>query len=129
MPVVWRGDEHRINVRTRQEFAVVVDGRATGILARAALRRADFVCLTRARLAAGAGPVAHGDQLGFLVAREDVQMPAAHGAAANETDVDALAGGDGAVAAARRCRDDPRHRQQRSGYAAPEKGAAGQAWP
>ena len=52
-------------------------------VARAALRRADFVRLTRARLAADAVHVAHGDQLCLLVAREDVQMPAAHGAAAN----------------------------------------------
>ena len=126
--MVWRGDEHRINVRTRQEFAVVVYGRATRKLVRAALRRADFVRLTRARLAADAVHVTHSDQLCFLVAREHVQMPAAHGAAANEADIDALVRRDRAIAAAHGCRDDPRHRQQRSGGATPKKSAARQAY-
>ena len=81
------------------------------IVARAALRRADVVRLSYALLPADAVHVTHGDQLGLLVAGEDLQMPAAHGAAANETDIDALAGCDRAVAAAHGCRDDPGHYQ------------------
>ena len=121
------GDDHRINVRPCQQFAVVVDGCAMAIRSRAALRRADVVRLAHALLAADAVHVAHSNQLGLLVAGEDLQMPAAHGATANQTDIDALAGRDCAVAAANRCRDNPGHRQQRSGCAAPKKGAAGQA--
>src|ERR1017187_2465640 len=127
MPVVRRGDEHRVNVWPRQQFAVVVDGRAMAIIADAALGGADLVRLARARIAAGGIHIAYGDQLGFLVAGEDVQMPAAHSATANEADIDALAGCDGAVAGADGRWDNPGHRQQRSRCTASKKGAAGEA--
>ena len=125
VPVVRRGDDHRVNVWPGQQLAVVVDARAMAIGSRAALRRADVVRLTHALLAADAVHVAHGDQLCLLVAREDVQMPAAHGAAANQADIDALVRRDRSVAAAHGCRNNPRHRQQRSGGAAPQKSTAG----
>jgi len=126
VPVIRRRDDHPINIRPRQQFPVIVDGRAAVKRARLAPRRADFVHPLRPLLPPDAVHVAHGHQLRLRMPGQDAQMPAAHRAQADQPDLDALAGRHRAVPAADGRRDNHGRRQQGSGAGAQQKGAARQ---
>ena len=93
MPSVPRGDQDGIDVRTRQDLAEVLGGRAALVVSTLRLGRVRgfdrVLCVIQAPFV----DVAHGDHLEVRVADHPSKVPVTHDADADGSDSDPLAGG------------------------------------
>ena len=93
MPSIARGDQDGIDIRTRQDLAEVLGGRAALVVSTPGLGRVRgldrVLCVIQAPLV----DVAHGNHLKVRVADHPSKVPVTHDADADGRDSDSLAGG------------------------------------